>query len=204
MTIQRRFLPRAKALRPEVRSTRPGMIEGYAAVFYDGTPPSEYQLYDDTVERIAPGAFDRAIREDDVRVLFNHDANLLLGRTKAGTCRLFVDRKGLRYEADTPDTQVGRDVAECLQRGEIDGSSFSFEITDQAWRQEGGLYIREIKAVQLFDVGPVVFPAYQATTAKVRAKPGARAPARAALSVAGREAIRRRLRVVEIDDQILV
>jgi len=149
------------------------LITGYGAVFYrDGEPGTEYWLWDSFVERIAPGAFSRAINEDDVRALKNHDVNLLLGRTSAKTMRLSVDNIGLKYEIDPPDTQAGRDTVAEIQRGDLTGSSFSFSILEESWRKEtndsGTINIRTLNDVQVYDVGPVTFPAYSGTTTGVR------------------------------------
>jgi len=171
---ERRFTEQGRA-RVEARDTEGGgVVVGYGAVFYDGTPETQYELWPGVVERIMPGAFGRAVREDDVRVLFNHNPDNVLGRTSAGTARLSTDSRGLRYEADQPDTGVGRDVTTNIRRGDITGSSFSFRVGKEEWRtetQESGhtLEIREILGVDpLFDVGPVTFPAYEATDAGVR------------------------------------
>lgn len=154
----------------------PGTLVGYGAVFYNASDPgTTYSLWEGLEERIMPGAFDRAIREDDVRGLFNHEADHLLGRTKSGTMRLLVDSKGLRYEIDLPDTTSARDVAASAKRGDLSGSSFSFTTTDEEWVKEGGMQVRLIKGVQLFDVGPVTFPAYEATTTEARDEIRARA-----------------------------
>ncbi len=115
-----------------------------------------------------PGAFDRAVREDDVRALRNHDVDNLLGRTKSGTLRLSVDSQGLRYEIDAADDPESRTTISQLRRGDLDGSSFAFQTTDEEWRKEDGKFIREIRGVRLFDVGPVTFPAFEGTTAGVR------------------------------------
>lgn len=174
MTPERRFTAQAAAVvRLDQRDGAPSKIAGYASVFYDGTDGTQYQLYDDMVERIMPGAFDRAIREDDVRALFNHDPNCLLGRSVSKTLSLSVDKKGLRYEIDPPATTVGKDVAESIRRGDLSGSSFAFVPTDVVWREVDKLLIREINAVQLWDVGPVTYPAYDASTAGMRAKTSA-------------------------------
>ncbi len=127
-------------------------------------------------ERILPGAFDRAIAEDDVFALFSHQESNVLGRTKAGTCTLRIDEVGLFYEATLPDTQQARDVKTLIDRGEITGSSFAFDIADEQWkseRQDGRvIQVREVlKVSPLYDVGPVTFPAYQATTAEARRLP---------------------------------
>jgi len=145
-------------------------IHGYAAIFYRaGDRSTQYQLWPGAVERIMPTAFNEALkRGDDVRALFNHDPNLVLGRTKAETLGLAVDQIGLRYEITPIDTSVYRDLVRRLQRGDVDGSSFSFAVEAEEWRVEGDLEIRELHGVKLFDVGPVTFPAYQATSSGVR------------------------------------
>lgn len=166
--IERRFTA-GPGVRVETREGGGVVVTGYAAVFYDAEDRgTEYQLYRDIVERIKPGAFDRAIKEDDVRALFNHDHSLVLGRNKAGTLRLSVDAKGLRYEIDAPDTATGRDVAELIRRGDVTGSSFCFVPDVTTYREEGDTYIVERESVRLFDVSPVTFPAYEATTTGLR------------------------------------
>lgn len=142
------------------------VIRGLAAVYYDGTEGTEFELWPGMKERIMPGAFDRAVKEDDVRALFNHDDNIVLGRTKSGTLRLSVDAKGLRYEIEPPESAAS--VIESIRRGDVSGSSFSFRVTDETFLKKDDVRIREIRGVTLFDVSPVVFPAYTATEADVR------------------------------------
>lgn len=177
---------RSDATRPRIERRGEGdaaarVIVGYAAVFFrEDDPGTEYWLWDDTVERIMPGAFDAAVREADVvRGLTNHDSNWLLGRSDVGTVRLSVDAVGLKYEIDPPDTQAGRDTVALLERGDLDGSSFGFRIFGgkrgktvwaEVTRDSKTLYIREIHDCELVDVGPVTFPAYTATAAGVRSE----------------------------------
>lgn len=152
----------------------PSVVAGYGAVFHNADDPgTEYWLWDDVVERILPGAFDRALQEsDDVRSFFNHDANLILGRASAGTLDLSVDGTGLRYVVEPPDTAAARHVLESVARGDTTGSSFMFVPTATAWREEDRdgdtVYIREIESVRLFEVGPVVFPAYESANSEAR------------------------------------
>lgn len=161
--------PAAGPLRVETRADGAPMIVGYAAVFYDPADPgTAFRLWDDVEERIMPGAFDKAIAGDDVRALFNHCADFVLGRSKAGTLRLSADAKGLRYEIDPPDTQAARDVLAMLRRGDISGSSFGFRERSRTLRESPGLYVIELNDVELFDVGPVTYPAYPATAAAAR------------------------------------
>lgn len=170
------YQPARSAEGREDGATAPARVVGYGAVFYDERDPgTEYQLYDDLVERIMPGAFDRAIREDDIRSLFNHDPNLVLGRVAAGTLSLSVDRRGLYYEAQVPETQLIRDqVLTPIQRKDVTGSSFMFDVLDRSWREvevDGRtVYIRELNEVRLYEVGPVVFPAYEGATSGARGR----------------------------------
>ena len=114
-------------------------------------------------EKIMPGAFDDVL-DNDVRAYFNHDPNFLLGRVSAGTLRLGVDEKGLRYELDIPDTTAGRDLKENMRIGNITQSSFAFTLgrNGDSWeRNEDGNDIRIIHKVdRLYDVSPVSLPAY--------------------------------------------
>jgi hypothetical protein len=166
-TLERRFFAGGE-LRAAAAGTTPG-IAGLAAVYS--------QQYDTGwfIESIAPGAFTRALNEQqDVRCLFNHDVNNVLARTKNGTLRLADSTAGLKFEADTdPATSVGRDVPAMISRGDVDGCSFSFNVRSASWRDEydaNGNYqqsYRTIEDVDLYDVGPVTFPAYTATSVDV-------------------------------------
>ncbi len=167
----------------EVRSEgdTPKTISGYGAVFYNPNDPgTEYQLWTDYYERIMPGCFDRAIREDDVRSMFNHDSNQLLGRrafTPTDTLALSVDTTGLRYDVTIDMTDpTHQSLVPKLRSGKVDGASFMFIVTDRVWREETRgegdaartVSIVEITGVQLWEVGPVVFPAYEAATSEAR------------------------------------
>ncbi|HEY1064460.1 MAG TPA: HK97 family phage prohead protease [Pirellulales bacterium] len=140
-------------------------IVGHAAVF--NTFSKDLGGF---VELIRPGAFARAIKETDVRGLWNHKADYLLGRTSSGTVRLAEDERGLRYEIDLPDTQLGRDVAVLIGRGDITGSSFGFIVRPggEKWRREGSRSVRELIDLELIDVSPVTFPAYEAADVALR------------------------------------
>lgn len=143
------------------------IISGYGSLFYDGTEATEYQYYD-IRERVMSGAFDRAIKEDDTRSFFNHDANMILGRTLAGTTRLSTDSKGLRYEIDIPNTTAGNDTWESVNRGDVSGASIMFRAVSM-WEEDGDTWIRNVTAIEpLYEVGPVVFPAFVNTTASTR------------------------------------
>lgn len=187
-----RFGPRPALVRSRREADGPGTLEGYAAVFHDQRDPgTEYGLFEEqglrVVERIAPGAFDRALAEgDDCRCLLNHNQDVILGRTTSGTLRLAVDRKGLRYSADLPGNSWGRDVAAMLGRADLDGSSFGFIVEQESWVDDGDTVVRIVESARLLDVGPVTFPAYRATEAglgqRFRAGRRARLPLNAILA----------------------
>ena len=143
---------------------------GYASVFN-----STSQNLGGFVEQVSPGAFRKTLQEADTRALYNHEANHLLGRSSAGTLRMEEDDHGLRYEVDLPNTQLGRDVAELLRRGDITGSSFGFRTIGDEWTEtDDGYPMRRLTEVALRDVGPVVFPAYLAAEASLRSLAEAR------------------------------
>ena len=121
-------------------------------------------------ERIKAGAFDEVLERCDVRALKNHDPNLLLGRTSSGTLRLTSNSVGLQFEIDPPDTNTGRDIIEEIRRKDITGCSFSFLTSEDDWKykEEETVERTIIKIGELFDVGPVTFPAYPDTSVAVR------------------------------------
>lgn len=123
-------------------------------------------------EIIKPGAFDDVLN-DDVRGLFNHDRNYILGRTSSGTLSLSVNEQGLVYDITAPDTQTIRDlVIAPMLRGDVNQSSFSFSVApngDDWYQDDDGMVVREIhKISRLYDVSPVTYPAYQAANSTVR------------------------------------
>jgi HK97 family phage prohead protease len=146
----------------------PTKLAGYAAVFNQEATIGDYFR-----EVILPGAFAGAITRDDVRAQFNHDSNLVLGRTKAGTLVLREDETGLAYEISPPDTSYARDLMVSVARGDVSQSSFMFDVTGEAWeypdRNSGQLPLRKITGVKLYDVAPVTFPAYEGTSVSARA-----------------------------------
>jgi HK97 family phage prohead protease len=185
-TKRSRCVPEAfrglKAAELRSEGDTPKVITGYGAVFYNANDPgTEYRLWQDYYERIMPGAFDRALREDDVRSMFNHDSNQLLGRRankQNDTLRISVDGVGLRYEVDVdPNDPTHQALIPKLRAGKVDGASFMFEVTGRNWREEQrgegdnkrDVTILEITEVRLWELGPVVFPAYESATSEARA-----------------------------------
>lgn len=147
----------------------PTTLSGYAAVFDTETVIGEW--FREVIER---GAFDQALaRPDDVRALINHDASLVLGRTAARTLRLAIDERGLRYEVDLPDTTYARDLATSVSRGDVTQSSFGFRVAEDSWehpKTAAELPLRRVRSVELYDVSPVTYPAYDTTSVSTRAR----------------------------------
>jgi HK97 family phage prohead protease len=123
-------------------------------------------------EIIAPGAFADAIRTDDVRALFNHDPNMILGRNRAKpepTMLIEEDDKGLRMEIQPPETTYARDLVISMRRGDVNQSSFQFSTLDDKWETRDGIMVRTVlKVKRLWDVSPVTFPAYPEADSGVR------------------------------------
>lgn len=194
--MERRYLNSALAI--EERADGTSAIVGYAARFHDPSDPgTEFRLSPNMVERIAPTAFTDAVKSDDVRALFNHDPNVVLGRSKSGTLKLSVDSRGLKYEITAPTTQAGRDVMESIKRGDIDGASFAFTpIKAPVTRSSDGGYVRSLEQVTLADISVVTYAAYQSATSSVRSEDCEQALKD--LEAAEAESVAVRLRVLDV------
>jgi len=169
-TLITRTLAQLPNLRAKGDDATPARLVGYAAVFNQRTTIGDWWE-----EEIAPGAFASAIGDGaDVMGLFNHSADHVLGRTKAGTLALREDDAGLHYEITLPDTTVAKDALENIRVGNITGSSIGFTVRKEEWVRPAtpaDLPLRRITEVEwLRDVGPVTFPAYEQTTAEAEAR----------------------------------
>lgn len=144
------------------------VIGGYAALFDAANSDADYRGWKESID---PGAFDSVMaRKPDVRALWNHNPDHVLGRTASGTLRLSVDSKGLAYEVDPPDTQLARDLMVSMRRGDVNQSSYGFVVKRDQWTDEAdGSVSRLILEYQdIFDVSPVSYPATDSTTSGVR------------------------------------
>lgn len=144
----------------------PPVIEGHAAVFNQWSETLGRMF--PFKEKVMPGAFRDSIVKDDIRALFNHDSNHVLGRNKAGTLELEETEKGLHVRIMPPDTQWARDLQISISRSDISQMSFGFIVQNDRWGTEDGIDIRELHKVKLIDVSPVTFPAYPQTDVGVR------------------------------------
>lgn len=164
MKLERRYLP--AEIRAKGDNAAP-KIAGYVTKF-----DALSQVIYDFRERFAVGCFDACLAENpDVLGLFNHSMDNVLGRTSAGTMRLSVDKVGLAYEIDPPDTTLGRDLVVSMGRGDIRGSSIGFYALEDAWDLSGdGMLVRTIVRAAVFDVSVVTDPAYLTSDAAVRSQ----------------------------------
>lgn len=150
----------------EKRADEAPRIRGHAALF--NTMSQDLGGFR---EQIAPGAFAEALKSDDVRALWNHNPDHVLGRNLAGTLILSEDQRGLAIEIIPPDTQLARDLMTSIERGDVSQMSFAFSVrpNGQNWGEdEEGNYVRTLTNVRLFDVSPVTYPAYTQTDVAVR------------------------------------
>ena len=165
LNVERRTFSAAEVrlVEPDDGSPR---IEGYAAVFEQLSEPMFGFR-----EKIAQGAFKRTLKAGaDVRALWNHDPNFVLGRARAGTLSLREDQRGLAVEIDPPEAAWAGDLLESMRRGDVDQMSFGFQVVKDSWEDDGrGGLTRTLNEVRLFDVSVVTFPAYPQTSADVRA-----------------------------------
>ena len=165
----RNWSVRAEAPKEDSRT-----VEGYAALF--DTPSAGL----DFTEIIDRNAFDGVIARSDVFALLNHDNSRgILARSKygKGSLELSIDERGLKYRFDAPKSALGDELIENLKRGEVNESSFCFDVTDEEWQEDGlddhgyKKFKRTIRKIgNLYDVSPVYSAAYSATTVSLRGK----------------------------------
>ena len=164
-TVERRtndvtFEIRASEIDPDKMT-----FTGYAAVFISPSEPLPFTEY------IMPGAFKRSLKSrNQIKLFVNHNMDRVLASTRSGTLKLSEDSKGLLAEAQLPPTTDGRDLSILMQRGDVNSMSFGFSVPARGdkWSDDG--MKRELHQIRLHEVSIVTgFPAYEATTATVRA-----------------------------------
>lgn len=116
-------------------------------------------------EVIVAGAFPI---DGDIRALWQHKSEMVLGRTVAGTLALRSEDDGIYAESDPPDTSWARDALTSIERGDVTGSSFGFYADEDEWVLTEREVIRRVLRGRLVEVSPVTFPAYPQTSAAVR------------------------------------
>jgi HK97 family phage prohead protease len=127
-------------------------------------------------EIIKPGAFSKTLKERNVKSLWNHDPNYVLGSVKSGTMTIADEADGLTFEVSPPDSGWARDMMMSIDRGDVDQMSFGFRTIEDDWEiltvDGEDIVIRMLLAAELFEVSPVTFPAYPDTSVSLRDKFG--------------------------------
>lgn len=142
------------------------VVEGYFALY-----ESETELWAGSYEIISKGAFDNTLTKNDIRALWNHNTQYVLGRNKNGSLQLKADDKGLFATIKLPNTQYAEDLYQLVSRGDIDQASFGFNIIDEELEElASGGYRWRIKEIDLHEISVVTFPAYENTTVQAREK----------------------------------
>ena len=140
------------------------VIAGYAAVFEKLSVPMWGMK-----EKIQKGAFAKSLKTNNVKALWNHNSDLVLGSKQASTLILEEDDKGLRFELILPDTQAGKDAYVLVKRGDVNQMSFGFRVIGQIWDESDPKnIIRTLTEVDLQEISLTPFPAYKQTSAKTR------------------------------------
>jgi uncharacterized protein len=156
---ERRFMTTTLKRAQPVDGVASRTVEGYAAVFNSTSGNLGW-----FTEKIDPHAFDKCDMSDVV-ALFNHDPNFILARTP-NTLKIDVDERGLKYSFEAPETTAGNDLLISLDRGDVNSSSFAFDVNEEAWecKDNGEPDERTVLGIsKLYDVSPVTYPAYPDT-----------------------------------------
>lgn len=211
MAIERRARPGTE-LRVDEQEGAPATLRGVAVPWESLSVVlwSDHKTGKPVRERFTRGAFAEVLARGDLDVVavYEHgDGRSLLGRTKSGTLRIQETERGLEYDVDLPDTSGARDLREWIARRDVQGSSFAFTPArgGEQWEETETEVLRTISKVSgLFDVSPVVHPAYPGSDVGLRGDSDA-TEARSSLEawrskgvevVAARE---RELELVELD-----
>lgn len=141
------------------------IIEGYFALY-----ETETELIDGIYEIITKGAFDNTLN-NDIRALWNHNSQYVLGRNKSGSLELKTDDKGLFAVVKLPNTQYAKDIYSLIQRGDLDQASFGFNILGEDLEElASGGYRWRINEIDLHEISVVTFPQYENTSVQARSK----------------------------------
>lgn len=161
---KRDFKTKFKVTREE-QNAEEMIIEGYFALY-----ESETELWEGSYEIITKGAFDNTLN-NDIRALWNHNTQYVLGRNKSGSIELKTDDKGLFAIIRLPQTQYAEDLYKLIKRGDVDQCSFGFNILNEDLEElASGGYRWRINEIDLHEISVVTFPAYEGTAVQARSK----------------------------------
>lgn len=139
------------------------VIEGYFVVYDSPT-----ELMPGYVEKVNRGCFGD-LSGQDIRALWNHNHDLVMGRTANNTVEFKDDEHGLFGKIlVNEEDQDALNAHARVKRGDVSGCSFGFMLMDEGGEYRDGTYYSEIRSAKLFEVSPCVFPAYPQTEIKSR------------------------------------
>lgn len=164
-TVEKRFH------KVEIRADSEGRkLVGRAVVYNEPSKP----IYGSFIEEILPGAFDESMKSGrDVYCSIDHDCRKLLGRESAGTLILKPDERGIEVEIPMPEYSYAKDLVIAIQRRDLTGMSFIFDVIDDDWSMKEGQRHRSVRKADLYEVSFVFDPAYPETEAGLRSVPQA-------------------------------
>lgn len=161
-------------------------LEGHAAAFNSPTVIDSWEGR--FVEQIAPGAFKKTFRERTPVMQFDHGHHPLVGSIPIGRYKdVHEDDIGAYSLGRLHDNWLVEPVREAIESESIKGMSFRFSIVREEWRNLDGKLlkddeevlrllmsdsdeepVRTLRELKVPEMGPVVFPAYEATDVGVR------------------------------------
>ena len=166
-------------------------LDGYGAVFGSPTRIDSWEGVFD--EEIARGAFKKSLQERTPVLQFDHGRHPMVGSIPLGSFdTLREDENGLHVVARLHDNWLVQPVRDAIKSEAIPGMSFRFSVVKDEWRDTAGKLVkgddvqrllwssnssdpasiltRTLREVKLYEVGPVVFPAYADTSVGVRSR----------------------------------
>ena len=163
--LNKRDLKTSFTITREEQNLNEMFIEGYFALY-----EQETELFQNSYEIITKGAFNNTLG-NDIRALWNHSTQYVLGRNKSGTLEIKEDDKGLFGIIRLPQTQYAQDLYNLVQRGDVDQCSFGFNIISEDLEElANGGYRWRINEIDLHEISVVTFPAYENTSVQARSK----------------------------------
>jgi HK97 family phage prohead protease len=199
MGMQKRSAP--CEFRPEQQEEGKMRADGVAILYEDPTVLYE----DDSIryeEIISHGAAAGSLSEDDIRAVWNHNYDIVLGRNSAGTLALDEQEDGVHVGIDFPDSQEGRDKFESVKRGDVNQMSFGFDILKETVTDDRSgdkrIIRSRVERIKIWEVSPVTFPAYENTSINARDRVSTLNDKAAALSSAEDHTSEVRSREIEI------
>lgn len=146
-------------------------FEGYAVPF--NVPAHVRDWAGEYEETIAPGAFDRSLRQRTPDFLYDHGTHPLIGNIPLGVIsNIAADSKGYHIRARMSDNWLIQPVRDAIREGGISGMSVHFNFkgvpAGHQWIQASGSKRHHVTDGNLIELGPVLRPTYQFTTASIR------------------------------------